>query len=109
MNRDATYVNQILEAIDKIEKYTANGKSEFMQSQLIQDAVIRNVEVIGEISKRVSAGFRTYHYEVPWKQMAGIRDVLIHDYDSVDLEIVWNVVIRELPKVKLKLKLKEID
>ncbi len=54
MNRDATYVNQILEAIDKIEKYTENGKVEFMTTQLIQDAVIRNVEVIGEISKRIS-------------------------------------------------------
>ena len=104
MNRDSTYVNQILEAIDKIEKYTENGKVEFMTTQLIQDAVIRNVEVIGEISKRISDGFRAFHYEVPWKQMAGIRDVLIHDYDSIDLEIVWNVVVNELPKVKSKLK-----
>lgn len=103
MNRDKTYINQILVAINKIDNYTQNGKSDFFDLEIIQDAVIRNIEIIGEITKRVSEEFKVAHYDIPWRQMAGIRDVLIHDYDSIDLEIVWNVVENELPKIKLKL------
>lgn len=100
MNRDQTYTAQILEAIQKIDTYTTDGKDVFLRSAMIQDAVIRNIEIIGEITKRVSPDFKSYHNEVPWRQMAGIRDVLVHDYDSIDLEIVWNVVAIELPKIK---------
>lgn len=100
MNRDQVYTMQILEAIDKIEVYTIDGKDRFLESTMIQDAVIRNVEIIGEITKRISSEFRTYHHEVPWRQMAGIRDVLVHDYDSIDLDIVWNVIAIELVKIK---------
>lgn len=100
MNRDQTYIKQILDAIEKINDYTTDGKDEYLKSSMIQDAVIRNIEIIGEITKRVSPDFKSYHNEVPWRQMAGIRDVLIHDYDSIDLEIVWNVVAIELPKIK---------
>jgi uncharacterized protein with HEPN domain len=104
MNRDLTYISQIIEAIAKVDKYTTEGKYSFLSSSLIQDAVIRNIEIIGEIAKRVSQDFKTRNYDVPWKKMAGIRDVLIHDYDSIDLDIVWNVVEFELPKIKLSLK-----
>lgn len=100
MNRDQTYTAQILDAIYKIDTYTIDGKNVFLESAMIQDAVIRNIETIGEITKRVSPEFKSYHNEVPWRQMAGIRDVLIHDYDSIDLEIVWNVIVVELPKIK---------
>ncbi|SHJ90638.1 Uncharacterized conserved protein, contains HEPN domain [Dethiosulfatibacter aminovorans DSM 17477] len=104
MNRDLTYIQQIIDAINKVEAYTSDGKDQFLSSSLIQDAVIRNIEIIGEISKRVSQDFRTAHFDIPWRKMAGIRDVLIHDYDSIDLGIVWNVVEIELPKIKLALK-----
>lgn len=100
MNRDLTYVQQILEAIEKIDMYTKDGKMIFLANVMVQDAVIRNIEIIGEISKRVSPDFKSYHNEVPWRQMAGIRDVLIHDYDSIDVDIVWNVVADELPRIK---------
>ena len=100
MNRDTTYVLQILEAIEKIEKYTKGGKREFHNDVMIQDAVIRNIEIIGEVTKRISMSFRDDYPDVPWRQMAGIRDVLIHDYDSIDVAIVWNVVANELPKIK---------
>lgn len=67
---------------------------------MIQDAVMRNIEIIGEVSKRISDEFKENNNEVPWRQMAGIRDVLIHDYDSIDMGIVWNVVALELPKIE---------
>ena len=99
MNRDQTYVNQILDAINKIQEYTKEGRDVFYETLIIQDAVIRNIEIIGEVSKRVSDGFKEHHDSVPWRKMAGIRDVLIHDYDSIDMSIVWNVVSIELPKI----------
>jgi len=100
MNRDQTYVNQILEAINKIQEYTKEGRDFFYETVIIQDAVIRNIEIIGEVSKRVSDGFKEHHDNVPWRKMAGIRDVLIHDYDSIDMSIVWNVISMELPKIR---------
>ena len=74
-----------------------------MRSELIQDAVIRNLEIIGEATKRISLGFKEQHLEIPWRQMAGLRDVLIHDYMGVSLKIVWNVLQNELPQLKIKI------
>jgi len=100
MNRDNVFVQQILDAISKIEKYTQGGINEFHNEMMVQDAVIRNIEIIGEVTKRISLDFKSKYPEVTWRQMAGIRDVLIHDYDSIDVAIVWNVVVKELPKIK---------
>ena len=92
-----------MDAINKIQEYTKEGRDVFYVTVIIQDAVIRNIEIIGEVSKRVSDGFKENHDNVPWRKMAGIRDVLIHDYDSIDMSIVWNVVSIELPKIMLSL------
>lgn len=104
MKDDNVYLIHVLECIQQIEEYTINGREEFMKSRLIQDAVIRNMEIIGEAIKRVSPGLREQHPEIPWKEMAGMRDVLIHDYMGVDLIIVWNVVSRNLAEIKEPLK-----
>lgn len=102
---DLVYIKHILDSIDKIETYTDQlGKEGFIRSGIVQDAVIRNLEIIGEATKNISIEFRGEHQEIPWRNMAGLRDVLIHDYFGVDLEIVWNVVENELSKVKKKLK-----
>jgi len=100
MSRDITYLMQILDAINKIEQYTIDGQEDFFERNIIQDAVMRNIEIIGEIAKRVSATFKDEHDLIPWRKMAGIRDVLIHDYDSIDMGIVWNVIVNELPLIK---------
>ncbi|MBE0524357.1 MAG: DUF86 domain-containing protein [Methanosarcinales archaeon] len=100
MNRDQTYVNQILDAINKIQDYTVEGRDVFYETIIIQDAVMRNIEIIGEIAKRISDDFKEKYDTVPWRKMAGIRDVLIHDYDSIDMSIVWNVISMELPKIR---------
>ena len=104
MKDDSVYLIHVLECIKQIEEYTINGREEFMNSRLIQDAVIRNIEIIGEATKQVSPGLRRQHPEIPWKEMAGMRDVLIHDYMGVDLQIVWNVVARNLAEIKEHLK-----
>ena len=97
MKDDKIYLHHILECIKNVEAYTKNEKLEFMESTLVQDAVIRNLEVIGEASKRISNDLKVTYDELPWREMAGLRDVLIHDYFGVDLKIVWNVSDRHQP------------
>lgn len=91
MKRDEVYLQHILDAIDRIVAYTAEGKDVFSKNTMIQDAVIRNLEVIGEATKALSDETRSKHSNVPWEGMAGMRDMLIHQYMGVDLEIVWDV------------------
>lgn len=105
MKDDRLYLIHIIECIEKIERYTKAGKQEFMSSSLIQDGVIRNLEIIGEATKKVSSTLRDDYSEVPWKMIVGLRDVLIHDYMGVDLKRVWNVIEKELPALKKNIKL----
>lgn len=101
MSRDVTvYLAQILDAIERIGRYTAGGRQPFFDEQLIQDAVLRNLEVIGEAAKRVPNDFRAAHPGVRWRGMAALRDVLIHQYDAVDLQRVWDVIEQELATVE---------
>ncbi|WP_206811310.1 HepT-like ribonuclease domain-containing protein [Paradesulfitobacterium ferrireducens] len=104
MKEDKVYLQNILECILKIEKYTSNGEEDFMTSSLVQDGVIRNLEIIGEATKRLSGNFRDQNPDIPWREMAGLRDILIHNYMGVDLRTVWNVVVRELPRLKPQLE-----
>lgn len=101
MSKDETvYLQHILDCIGRIVEYTAQGKDAFDESHMIQDAVLRNLEVIGEAVKHISAEFRAAHPEVAWSRLAGMRDILIHHYFGVRLETVWNVVEYELPKLQ---------
>jgi uncharacterized protein with HEPN domain len=94
------YLAHILERADRIETYVRDGEGAFMRDTKTQDAVIRNVEVIGEAAKRVPAGYRATHPSVPWQLMAGFRDVLIHGYEGVDLGRVWVTATRDLTLVR---------
>jgi uncharacterized protein with HEPN domain len=90
--RDDLYLVHIVERLKRIEDYTEGGRDAFMRSRVVQDAVIRNLEVVGEAAKRVSEEVRVAHPGVPWRRLAGLRDVLIHQYMGVDLEQVWGAV-----------------
>ncbi|RXI96573.1 DUF86 domain-containing protein [Anaerobacillus alkaliphilus] len=103
MKTDRIYITHILECIDNINSYVQEEK-DFLSSRLIQDAVIRNLEVIGEAINKGSKDLREREKLVPWSEMAGLRDVLIHNYFGVDLSIVWKVVENELPKIKPELQ-----
>jgi uncharacterized protein with HEPN domain len=102
--RDETlYLVEMREAVERILRYTTAGRDAFFADPMIQDAVIRNLEVMGEAVRRVSADTRSAHPEIPWKQIAGTRDRVIHGYFTVDLEIVWEIVETELPPLHLRL------
>jgi len=94
------YLAHILECIQKIERFTASGRTNFLHEPLVQDAVLRNFEVIGEAAKRLDDPYRRAHPEISWRGLAGLRDVLIHQYEGVDLEKVWTIVELDLPGLK---------
>jgi len=96
---DRLYLIHIRDCCQRIQDYSKEGRDVFLTSGMLQDAIARNLEIIGEASKRVSLSFREDHPEIPWKQMAGMRDVLIHDYEGVSPEIVWLVVDGEIPQL----------
>ncbi len=102
---DREFLSDIQEAIRRIGEYTAGMTYEaFLEDMKTQDAVIRNLEIIGEATKSLSKELRARHPHVPWKGMAGVRDRLIHHYFGVNLDIVWQIVTDELPEVALQLE-----
>lgn len=96
--RDQDYLEHIQDAIGKIHRYMA-GKSEadFMADDLVQDGVIRNLEIIGEAVTKLSPELKSSHDDVPWGEISGMRNRLIHGYISVNLQIVWDTVEKVLP------------
>lgn len=98
------FLEDVKGSIDRIEEYTQNmNKEHFMRDIRTQDAVIRRLEVIGEAVKNIPEDFKSKYPDILWKQIAGMRDVLIHGYFGVNLERVWAVVRSDLPKLKPKI------
>jgi uncharacterized protein with HEPN domain len=97
---DRLYLHHMLERCQRITRFIGSGRPAFMASEELQDAVIRNVEVIGEAAKRGSVESRAQMPSLDWKSICGIRDVLIHDYIGVDLDEVWNVASSRIPELQ---------
>jgi uncharacterized protein with HEPN domain len=100
MRHDRAYLQDILHASKSALTFVENvTEQEFYESALHQSAVIRQLEIIGEAAKKISEESRSLNKEIPWKKMAGMRDVLIHAYDTVDIRMVWRLLQEDLPKL----------
>lgn len=102
---DAVFLRHILESIALIEEYTEGTDLDaFLASTRLQDAVFRRLEIIGEAVKKLPQEYRDTHPDVPWKRVAGLRDVLIHQYFGVDAELTWELVQEALPGFKAQVQ-----
>ena len=98
MSRDPTVLlRHIRLCLDRIADYAKGGQAEFMADPKTQDAIIRNLEVIGEAARRFDEAFRLAHPEIPWREMTDVRNILIHAYDRVAAEILVDIVRRDIP------------
>lgn len=104
MKDDNVYIQQMLDGVRKIELFTANiNRANFGLDEKTQSAVIMQLMLIGEISKKISVKNKT-SIDLPWKDIAGFRDKAVHDYFEVDLDVVWNTIIADVPTLKSRLK-----
>lgn len=100
MKNDKIYLLHIRDAIHRIIDYTREGQAVFVKDAKTQDAVLRQLEIIGEATKNISSGLRETNHAIPWKKIAGLRDKVIHEYFGVNIELVWNVVENQIPELE---------
>jgi len=99
------YLEDILEAIQKIAKYTNKlNKSTFKKKDIVIDAVLRNLEILGEASRKLPDDFKTKFNQIPWNKIIGLRNIVLHEYINVDLDIIWDIITKNIPETKLKIE-----
>ena len=94
----------ILEAIERIEKYALQGKETFEQDELIQNWMVSHITMIGEACHSLPDEFQARYAEVPWTDIIGMRNILVHHYFGIDLNAVWSVVENDIPELKIEIK-----
>jgi uncharacterized protein with HEPN domain len=98
---DLAYIEHILDCIRKINEFSSSlTLKEFKTNEMAQDAIIRNIEIIGEASKKISRDTKQTYYKIPWREIAGMRDKLIHDYLGVDVSVVWKTIKEDIPALE---------
>lgn len=101
VERDRIYILHILECIEKIEQYTGGDRTRFLNDSMLQDAVLRVLQVMAESSQRLSAETKSAQEHIDWRGIAGFRNILVHDYlGGIDLNLIWQVIEQELPVLK---------
>ena len=104
MRSDRERLFDILESVERIETQAARGRAAFTDDEVAQSAVVRWVEIIGEAARGLTEELRQTHPEVPWRQMVAMRNVLIHGYFDIDVELVWSVAENDLPKLAAQIR-----
>lgn len=100
MKDDRVYLLHIRECLDRIKRYTLSGREAFLADTLAQDGVIRNLQTLAESSQRLPDPTKTKHPEIDWRNIAGFRNVVVHDYLGIDMEQIWDIVEQDLPKLR---------
>ncbi len=99
--RDQVYVQHMLEYIYRVDQYVGTDKEQFFKSIMLQDAVMRVLQVMAESSQRLSKTARETQPSIDWRAISGFRNILVHDYlGGIDLELIWQVIEQELPRLK---------
>jgi len=99
IKNDTVYIEHMLECLNRIDDYV-NDKEQFYSTKIVQDAVVRNLQVMSGSSQRLSDKAKEDYPEVPWRQISGFRNILVHDYLGIDLDVIWSVLEQELPNLK---------
>ena len=108
--RDQTYILHILESIERIEKYVNEDRNRFFIDTMLQDAVLRVLQVMAESSQRLSPEIKLAKEHIDWRGIAGFRNILVHDYlGGIDLDLIWQVIEQELPALKKSILLKKSE
>jgi uncharacterized protein with HEPN domain len=97
---DGLYLAHVEECLDRIDEYTAEGRDAFFGSTMIQDSVLRNLHTLSESMQRISESLKTRHPDVPWRDLVGFRNVIVHNYLGIDLDTIWEVVEDQLPRLR---------
>lgn len=100
MKSDAIYVAHILECIRRIEEDVAGERDHFLTSHLVQDAVLRNLQTLGESTQHLSEQLKATQRAIEWRRIGAFRNLLVHNYLGIDLEVVWDIVERDVPQLK---------
>jgi uncharacterized protein with HEPN domain len=103
MRNDRQRMRDIQEAIEKIEKYAVQGKEEFLANELIQSWMLLQLQIIGEAARSMNASTHEQYPEVSWRDIIDFRNLLVHEYFRVDLELIWRIIEQELPKLKAQI------
>jgi uncharacterized protein with HEPN domain len=104
MSQDLDRLQDILDAVEKIQRYSLKGRELFDSDELVQTWMIHHIQIIGEAARRVSDELKARHADIPWSQIIGMRNILVHDYFGVDLEEVWSTTMRDIPDLKRKIE-----
>ncbi len=104
MRDDRERIVDMLEAIERIQRYDLSDQAMFDHDELLQTWVIHHLQILGEAARATSAAFRERHTTIPWKQIIGMRTLLVHHYFEIDLDAVWLVVVRDLAQLKPQLQ-----
>lgn len=100
MRSDRERLLDVIEAIERIEKYSQKSKTEFDTNELVQNWIIHHLFIVGEAIAQISDEIQERYYEVPWSKIIGMRNILVHGYFEIDTEVVWSVVENDLPELK---------
>ena len=104
MRDDTEKLLDIVEAIDRIKKYSSRGRDVFDKDELVQNWIVHNLLVLGEAAAKISDDFRDRNPHIPWPKIIGMRNILVHNYFGIDLDVVWSVTVKDLPALEEDIK-----